>query len=110
MLKVRVFFKGGLRVSFKMNNIARYFSNILNFSPNLLTNDMTIVIYGGYKAIISGYKKILVYDDSMLIVCDKDRQLKILGSGLILSEMSEDELIVKGNIKSTELEDRRRGK
>lgn len=95
---------------FKINRIARNFSNILNFSPNLLTNDITVTVYGGYEAIISGYKRILVYDSNVLIVCNKVKQLKITGSNLVLSDMAEEELVLKGNIVTTELEDRRRGK
>ena len=93
---------------YKINSLARNFSRILNFSPNLLTNDITVTIYGGYQAVISGYKKILVYDDNMLVVCNKTKQLKVMGSNLILSEMGDDELILKGNITSTEIEEHRR--
>lgn len=91
-----------------MNSIARNISRLLNFSPNILTNDMTVTLYSNYQAVISGYKKIVVYDDSLLIVSDKKKQLKILGSNLILSEMLEDELVVKGRINMAEFETTRR--
>lgn len=92
-------------MSHKIINFARNISKILNFSPNLLTNDLTFTVYGAYQVVISGYKKILVYDDSLLVVSNSEKQLKILGSNLILSEMSQDELILNGNIKAAELED-----
>ena len=95
-------------MSFKINNIARNLTRMLNFSPNLITNDITVTIYGGYQAVITGYKKILVYDDNIFIVCSNEKQLKLTGSNLVLSEMSEDGLIINGNIKSSEFEEHRR--
>lgn len=95
-------------MSFKFKRIAKNISSVLNFAPNVLTNDLTITIYGGYQASICGYKKILVYDDNMLIVCNFEKQLKVIGSNLILSEMSQEELILKGIINSAEFENYRR--
>lgn len=95
-------------MSFKINNIKRNISKILSFSPDLLTNDMTVTIYEGYQAIISGYKKILIYDDSLLVVSNYKKQLKVIGSKLILSEMSDEELILRGNIYAAEFENNRR--
>ena len=94
-------------MSSNFNNIKRNISKVLNFSPDLLTNDITITIYGGYQANISGCKKILVYDDNMLIVSNTQKQLKIMGSNLVLHEMSEEEIILRGNIKSVEFENHR---
>ena len=91
-------------MSSKIDRFKRNISKILNFSPDLLTNDLTITIYGGYQANISGCKKILVYDDSMLIVSSPEKQLKVIGSNLIMSEMSEEEIILRGNIKTVEFE------
>ena len=91
-------------MSSNFNNIKRNISKILNFSPDLLTNDITVTIYGGYQANISGCKKILVYDDNMLIISNTQKQLKIIGSNLVLHEMSEEEIILRGNIKSVEFE------
>ena len=95
-------------MSFKFKRLAKNISSILNFAPNILTNDLTITIYGGYQACICGYKKILIYDDNLLVVCNFEKQLKVLGSNLILTEMSQEELILKGQIKVAEFENYRR--
>ena len=89
-------------MSFNINRFARNITKFLNFTPNLITNDLTVTVYGGYQATINGCKKILSYDDNLLIVCDHERQLKIVGSNLILSEMLQDELIITGNIDVVE--------
>lgn len=91
-------------MSSKINRLKKNISKALNFSPDLLTNDITVTIYAGEQANISGCKKILVYDDSMLIVASLEEQLKIMGSNLVLSEMSEEEIILRGNIKTVEFE------
>ncbi len=95
-------------MSSKIEKIKRNISKILNFSPDLLIKDITITIYGAFQANISGCKKILVYDDSMLVVSNTEKQLKVLGSNLVLSEMSEDEIILRGDIKKVEFENGRR--
>ena len=95
-------------MSQKINKIARNISKILNFSPNLLTNDMTVTLYCDYQAVISGYKKILIYDDNMLLVSNGEMQLKIVGSNFVLHEMLDNELIVNGKIKTAEFEKTRR--
>ena len=95
-------------MSSKIEKIKRNISKMLNFSPDLLIKDITITIYGAFQANISGCKKILVYDDSMLVVSNMEKQLKILGSNLVLHEMSEDEIILRGDIKKVEFENGRR--
>ena len=95
-------------MSSKIEKIKRNISKMLNFSPDLLIKDITITIYGAFQANISGCKKILVYDDSMLVVSNTEKQLKVLGSNLVLSEMSEDEIILRGDIKKVEFENGRR--
>ena len=94
-------------MSSKIEKIKRNISKMLNFSPDLLIKDITITIYGAFQANISGCKKILVYDDNMLIVSNTQKQLKIMGSNLVLHEMSEEEIILRGNIKSVEFENHR---
>ena len=44
----------------------------------------------------------------MLVVSNTEKQLKVLGSNLVLSEMSEDEIILRGDIKKVEFENGRR--
>ncbi len=91
-------------MSHKINGLARKISRILNFVPNTLTNDITVTLYSDYQAVISGYKKILVYDDSLLVVSDGEKNLKIMGSNLVLGDLLQDELILTGHIISAEFE------
>lgn len=91
-------------MSRKINSLARKISRILNFVPNTLTNDITVTIYSDYQAVISGYKRILVYDDNLLVVSDGEKNLKIMGSNLVLRDLLQDELILTGHIKAAEFE------
>ncbi len=95
-------------MSFKIKKLAINISKILNFTPDLLSNDMTVTMYGGYQAIITGYKKILVYDDSLLVVSDNEKQLKVMGANLVISETADEELVLKGKIYAAEFESNRR--
>ena len=90
-----------------INRINRNISKFLNFSPDILTNDISITIHSGYQAIIDGYSKILEYNDNILRISKGNKELKIIGSNLILSEISQDGLIVEGNIYSAEFQNQR---
>ena len=48
------------------------------------------------------YEKILKFDDYVLVVSYKNKQLKVEGSNLILMEMTSNSLIVNGTIFSIE--------
>ena len=87
-----------------INRIGRNVSKILNFSPDILTRDISITIHSGYQAIIDGYSKILEYNDNILRISKGNARLRIIGSNLILSEISQDGLIVEGKIYSAEFE------
>ncbi len=89
-----------------INRISRNISKFLNFSPDILTHDISITIHSGYQAIVDGYSKILEYNDNILRISKGNTGLKIIGSNLILSEISQDGLIVEGNIYSAEFEKR----
>lgn len=87
-----------------INNIGRSVSKFLNFSPDILTNDLNITVYGGHQAIVDGYSKILEYDDNMVRISNGKNKLSIMGTNLVICELSEDALIIEGNICSTEFE------
>ncbi|MDE5600482.1 MAG: YabP/YqfC family sporulation protein [Oscillospiraceae bacterium] len=87
-----------------INKIGRNVSRFLNFSTDLLTDDMTVILYSGYQAVIDGYKQIIEYDDNILRLSNGNKQLRIMGSNLVLCEMSDDGLILEGDICSAEFE------
>lgn len=87
-----------------INNIGRSVSRFLNFSPDILTNDLNITVYGGYQAVIDGYSKILEYDDNIVRISNGKNKLRILGANLVICELSEDALVIEGKICSTEFE------
>lgn len=74
----------------------------LGFSPDLLFGGMTVTVYGGKQAVIEGMKKIEEYDESILRVRNGKQEVRVLGAGLILSNMSEESVIVEGKIQSAE--------
>ena len=87
-----------------INKIGRSVSKFLNFSPDILTNDLNFTVYGGRQAIIDGYSKILEYDDNIVRISNGKNRLRIMGTNLVICEVSEDALIIEGNIYSTEFE------
>lgn len=87
-----------------INKIGRSVSKFLNFSPDILTNDLNVTVYGGRQAVIDGYSKILEYDDNIVRVSNGKNRLRIMGTNLVICEMLEDALIIEGNICSTEFE------
>ena len=45
-----------------INKIGRSISKFLNFSPDILANELNVTVYGGHQAVIDGYNKILDCD------------------------------------------------
>lgn len=87
----------------KADGFLKKVSNFCGFSPDLLCGGMTITLYEGSQVVIAGYKKILEYDDNLLRISDRQDEAQIMGADLTLSEMSDDGLVVMGNITSIEL-------
>lgn len=69
---------------------------------NPLLNELTITVFSQRQINILGYEKILKFDDYVLVVSYKNKQLKVEGSNLILMEMTSNSLIVNGTIFSIE--------
>ena len=67
-----------------------------------LLNELTITVFSQRQINILGYEKILKFDDYVLVVSYKNKQLKVEGSNLILMEMTSNSLIVNGTIFSIE--------
>lgn len=74
----------------------------LGFSPDLLFGGITITLYGGKQCVVEGFKRILEYDESVLRVCNGKQEAGIFGSGLTLSCMTDESVVVEGNIQSAE--------
>lgn len=77
-------------------------NHALGFSPDLLFGGMTVTVYGGKQAVIEGMKKIEEYDDSVLRVRNGKQEVRVLGAGLTLSNMTEESVVVEGMIQSAE--------
>lgn len=65
-------------------------------------NEMIVTIYSQRQISITFYGKVVQFDDFVLIVDDGKKILKVLGSGLVLSEMADNYLVVDGKIDSVE--------
>ena len=77
-------------------------SRALGFSPDLLFGGMTVTVYGGKQAVIEGMKRIEEYDESIFRARGGKQELRVLGSGLSLSNMTEESVVVEGSIQSVE--------
>lgn len=62
-----------------------------------------LTIKGGRVALIEGHKGILKYDENSISVKIKRGTLLLNGTSLIIDEINEEEISVKGEIKSFEV-------
>ena len=63
-------------------------------------NEMIVTIYSQRQISVTFYGKIVQFDDFVLSVDDGKKTLRVTGSGLILSEMADNYLVVDGEIYS----------
>ena len=61
-------------------------------------NEIVVSTVLGTKLMIVGNIKILKFGDDEILISDNKHTYKILGKGLVLSEIAKGELCVKGNV------------
>ena len=54
---------------------------------------------------INNYVDILLFDDDKMIIKSKNKLLKITGNNLLITRLENNEMQIKGNIKTIELGD-----
>ena len=86
----------------RIKKILEKISKFLNFSPNVLVDDLTATVFSGRQVVLNGYNKIVEFDSSMIVVARGVNQIVLYGSNLRICELGEEFLIVEGEIKSIE--------
>ena len=79
-------------------------SNILELPEEIISNKAKITIIGFEEMLIENYKAILEYDDFYIKINTYTGVININGFNLKLKEMTEDDIMVLGNIDSIDFE------
>lgn len=79
-------------------------NNILEFPEEISNNEPKITIIGFKKIMIENYKGILEYENFFVRLNTTIGVLNINGFNLSLNEMTDEDLIITGNIESIDFE------
>ena len=92
-----------MRKNNKKNNF-RKIDDILEMPTEVFTNEPKITIVGFNEMIIENYKGILEYEDFYIRINTYIGLLNINGFNLRLEKMTDDDIKVKGEIESIDIE------
>ena len=79
-------------------------NNILEFPEEISNNEPKITIIGFKKIMVENYKGILEYENFFVRLNTTIGVLNINGFNLSLNEMTDEDLIITGNIESIDFE------
>ena len=88
---------------YKKKNNSRL-NNILEFPEEISNNEPKITIIGFKKIMVENYKGILEYENFFVRLNTTIGVLNINGFNLSLNEMTDEDLIITGNIESIDFE------
>ena len=91
-----------MRKNKKKNNSR--LNNILEFPEEISNNEPKITIIGFKKIMVENYKGILEYENFFVRLNTTKGVLNINGFNLSLNEMTDEDLIITGNIESIDFE------
>lgn len=91
-----------MRKNTKKNNSR--LNNILEFPEEISNNEPKITIIGFKKIMVENYKGILEYENFFVRLNTTIGVLNINGFNLSLNEMTDEDLIITGNIESIDFE------
>lgn len=91
-----------MRKNKKKNNSR--LNNILEFPEEISNNEPKITIIGFKKIMVENYKGILEYENFFVRLNTTIGVLNINGFNLNLNEMTDEDLIITGNIESIDFE------
>lgn len=88
----------------KKNKLIRKIDNILEI-PKEITNEIPkVTIIGFEQLLIENYKGILEYEEFYIKISTQIGNININGFNLSLNQMTEDDIIINGNIDSIDFE------
>lgn len=88
----------------KSKNKFRRIDNILEMPIEVYTNDPKITIVGFNEIVIENYKGILEYEDFFIRINTFIGILNINGFNMRLEKMTDDDIKIKGEIESIDIE------
>ena len=87
----------------KKKNLSKI-NNILEFPEEIVSDNPRITILGFNELLIENYKSILEYEDFFIKINTYIGAININGFNLRLKEMTEEDIMVTGNIDSLDFE------
>lgn len=87
-----------------MKNKRKKINNILEFPEEISSNEPKITIIGFQKIMIENYKGILEYEDFYVRLNTHIGVININGFNLKLNEMTDEDILIAGNIESIDFE------
>lgn len=88
----------------KKNNKIKKLNKILDFPEEISSNEPKITIMGFEKIMVENYKGILEYENFYIKLKSYCGAININGFNLTLTEMTDENLLITGNIESIDLE------
>ena len=88
----------------KSKNNFRKIDDILEMPTEVYTNDPKITIVGFNEVVIENYKGILEYEDFFIRINTFIGILNINGFNMSLEKMTDDDIKIKGEIESIDIE------
>jgi len=102
--------KDYLEVHMKRKNVSKRIKNkfleISDLSEELTKGLSKMVLLGNKEFLIENYKGIVEYENHRIRVNTTSGEISIEGENLIINEIEDDELLVKGKIKAILIENR----
>lgn len=79
-------------------NIKKTFAKITEFPDELVMDIPKISVTGKEKVEIINYKSLIEYEDTVIRINTSYKVIKIEGEGLVIRNISDDELVCEGEI------------
>jgi len=86
------------------NDLKKRFAEIGDLPRELITSYSRMVLFGNMEFTVENYSGIIEYEVNKIKLRSASGVVSVFGEGLIINEMDNDELFIKGKIRSIEFE------
>lgn len=101
--------KGNKKAAGKKSNdkksVKEKFTEMLELPKDLVLDRPKLTLVGNRDMLIENYKSVLEYDTGVLRINTGTGMIRITGSGLSIKEITSDDMVVSGSVRSVEFID-----
>lgn len=87
------------------NDLKKKFLEIGDIPKELVTSSSKMVLLGNSEFTIENFKGIIEYETDKIKIKSGTGVVTVIGEGLTINELGDEELFVKGKIKNIEIEE-----